>query len=80
MKILIQVKKEKSTITLGKSSRNIVSDKTFSQNILPAIDELIKEAKIGVIPEARVECSDDASMMSCNVAKATAKGLNLGNK
>ena len=77
MKILIDVKKNKSEISLGENSREITSDRTFSQNILPAIDELIKEAKLNGVPEVIVKCAEDASMMSCNVAKATAKGLNL---
>jgi hypothetical protein len=77
MKILIEVKKGKSIIKLGERSREIDSDRTFSQNILPAIDELIKEVKLGDFPEVEVRCAEDSSMMSCNVAKATAKGLNL---
>jgi|GEM_PF-5053456 len=77
MKILIDVKKNKSKISLEANSREIVSDRTFSQNILPAIDELIKEAKLNDIPEIIVKCGENSSMMSCNVAKSTAKGLNL---
>jgi hypothetical protein len=81
MKFLIQVKKEKTDLVLEAESesvkKEIASDKTLLENLLPAIDEILKQAKTKDMPEFFVECDPDASVISCNIAKATASGLNV---
>ena len=81
MEFLIRIRKQKSdlVIKIGKKEfkKEIDSDRTFSNNLLLSIDELIKKAGIKTMPKFFVECDKDASMISCNVAKATAKALNL---
>jgi len=81
MKFLIKIRKQKSSlvIEIGKKEfkKEIDSDRTFSNNLLPSIDELIKKAGLKTMPEFFVKCCKNASMISCNVAKAIAKALNL---
>ena len=80
MKFLIQIKKEKAELVLETGSEKIkneiASDKTLLENLLPAIDKILKKAKLKTMPEFFVECDSDASVISCNIAKATAEGLN----
>jgi hypothetical protein len=80
MKFLIKIKKEKAELVLGTGNetikKEIASDKTLLENLLPAIDGILKQAKVKDMPEFLVECDPDASVISCNIAKATAEGLN----
>jgi len=80
MKFLIQVKKQETELifSIGKETikKEIASDKTLLENLLPAIDKILKKAKAKNMPEFFVECDLDASVISCNIAKATAEGLN----
>jgi len=57
--------------------QEILSDRTLSENLLPAIDKLLKKAKLKTMPEFFVECDEDTSVISCNIARATIKGLSL---
>jgi hypothetical protein len=91
MKFLIQVKKQETELILSTENETIkkvspgltslgleiASDKTLLENLLPAIDKILKQAKIKDMPEFFVECDPDASVISCNIAKATASGLNV---
>jgi hypothetical protein len=81
MEFLIKIKKQKSDLVIKidkkELKKEIDSDRTFSNNLLLSIDWLIKKANIKTMPKFFVECNKDASMISCNVAKATAKALNL---
>jgi len=80
MKFLIQVKKQETELIFSTGNetikKEIASDKTLLENLLPAIDEILKKAKTKDMPEFFVECDPDASVISCNIAKATAEGLN----
>ncbi|TRZ80243.1 hypothetical protein D4R86_04665 [bacterium] len=81
MKFLIKIRKQKSDLVIKTDEKElrkeIDSDKTFSNNLLPSIDKLIKKAGIKIMPKFSVECDKNASMISCNVAKATANALNI---
>jgi len=81
MKFLIKIKKQKADLVIKinkkELKKEIDSDRTFSNNLLPSINALIKDAGVKTMPEFFVECDKGASMISCNVAKATAKALNL---
>jgi hypothetical protein len=76
---LIKILSDKALLTLKNHQviikRQIASDKTFSENFLYTIDKIIKETKLQELPTFKVSCSQNASAISCNVAKATIKGL-----
>lgn len=77
MNFYIKLKKEKAELIFGSNTRKIASARTFSENLLPGIDKLLKEAKLKAMPKFVVECSENASVISCNIARATASALNL---
>jgi len=81
MEFLIKIRKQRSDLVIKTDEKElkkeIGSDRTFSNNLLSSIDELIKKAGFKNMPEFSVECDEGASMISCNVAKATAKALNI---
>jgi len=81
MKFLIKIRKQKSDLVIKidkkRWKKEIDSDRTFSNNLLPSIDELVKKAGLKNMPEFFVECDKNASMISFNVAKATAAALNI---
>ena len=81
MKFLIKIKKRRSNLIIKidkkEFKKEIDSDRTFSNNLLPSINELIKKADVETMPRFFVECDKNTSMISCNVAKVVANALNL---
>ncbi len=81
MEFLVKINENKAKLMLDTGQKvfqkEIASDKSFSEKLLPEIDAILQKAGLKQMPVFKVKCSQGASKISCNVAKATIKALNI---
>jgi len=77
MKFLISLKNKKAILSFKENHQEIASDKTFSENLLPTINKILQKENLKEFPKFIVNCDEESSLISCNIAKATARALNI---
>lgn len=73
---LIKLNQKGAVLSYADKTISLASDRTFSENLLPAIDRLLQKTNQPT-PSFKTVCRQGANVISCNVARATASALNL---
>ena len=81
MQFIIKIGKEKISLMLKRRNQSlekiISARQKLSQNLLLAIDGILRKAKVKTLPLFKVICIKDKAFLSCNIARATAQALNF---